>query len=188
MSAPGTRVWFTGDQHWNHGLMVKKRGFPSIEEMNEYLVQAWGKRVHPGDRVYVLGDVSWGAPTPFLDRVPGQLYLINGNHDSKKIIRHPRWVWAREAAYIKVQGQGIHLSHYAFETWRNSHHGSWHLHAHSHGNLAPRGRRWDVGVETHPLSSPWPFEEVQWVLGGSKFEQVDHHKEKEKGHDPLLDL
>ncbi len=186
-------VWFTGDQHWGHSKMVRSdysdRPFSTVEEMNEAMVQAWVERVKPGDRVYHLGDVTWGRFEDVVDRLPGQLYLVLGNHDVNRTAKHSRWIWARDAAYIKVEGQKIHLSHYAFETWRSSHHGSWHLHGHSHGNLAPRGRRLDVGVDNlHdgqyagvPPYAPWAFDEVRLVMDRYRqFRQVDHHRDKVK--------
>ena len=186
-----TNVWFTGDTHFGHAAMLRPdysdRPFDSVEDMNEALIKAWADRVKPGDRVYHLGDVTWGNFDHVADRLPGQLYLVIGNHDAKKTARHSRWIWAKDAAYIKVEGQRIHLSHYAFETWRSSHRGSWHLHGHSHGNLEPRGRRLDVGVDNHepaavmghrPLYSPWSFEQVAALMATRKFAEVDHHRER----------
>ncbi len=189
-------VWFTGDQHWGHAKMMRPdfagRPFANVEEMDEALIQAWVARVQPGDRVYHLGDVIWGNFNSIVDRLPGQLYLVMGNHDEGKTAKHPRWIWAKDAAYFKVNDQKFHLSHYAFETWRSSHHGCWHLHGHSHGSLPPRGRRLDVGVDNHEIvpgiggagfgnawGSPWSFEEVAAVMALRKFVQLDHHAERD---------
>jgi len=175
------RVWFTADTHFGHAAMLRPdycdRPFFSVEEMDHMLLRAWVAHVKPGDRVYHLGDVALRDFDAIADKLPGQLYLIIGNHDSKRTIRHPRWIWAREAAYIMVASQKIHLSHYPFETWRNAHHGAWHLHGHSHGNLLPRGRRMDVGVDTRPDFAPWSFEQIAAIMAGRQYVQVDHHIE-----------
>lgn len=177
MTTGNAGVWFTADHHLSHANVIRHGGrpFATVEQMNESLIQAWVDRVKPGDRVYHLGDVTWGRFEEIVDRLPGQLFLIMGNHDSQKTAKHSRWIWSRDAAYIKVEGQRIHMSHYAFETWRNSHYGSWHLHGHSHGSLPPRGRRMDVGVDTHCEYAPYSFEEVAAVMATRKFEAVDHH-------------
>jgi calcineurin-like phosphoesterase family protein len=52
---------------------------------------------------------------------------------------------------IPVEGEKypkvVVLSHFPLEVWDRKHYGSYHLHGHSHGNLPPRGRRMDVGVD-----------------------------------------
>jgi calcineurin-like phosphoesterase family protein len=175
------QVWFTGDHHWGHPRMREEsfggRPFATTEEMDEAMIQGWVDRVKPGDRVYHLGDFAFTKDLGFIDRLPGQLYLVQGNHDRNRVLKHPRWIWVKDAEYLKVRGQKIHLSHYPFETWRSAHWGAWHLHGHSHGNLAHRGRRMDVGVDGHPDFAPWSFDEVAQVMEGRPFVQVDHHRE-----------
>jgi calcineurin-like phosphoesterase family protein len=53
-------------------------------EMHEYLIEQWNKRVKPTEKVYVLGDFSFGNVTMtkrILDRLLGHKILIKGNHD-----------------------------------------------------------------------------------------------------------
>src|SRR5687767_6574594 len=78
-------IFYTADSHWFHKLMVTRRGFSSVEEMNERLIENWNAVVKKGDRVYHLGDVSLGKPEPtaeILGRLNGTIYLVRGNHDS----------------------------------------------------------------------------------------------------------
>jgi calcineurin-like phosphoesterase family protein len=39
------------------------------------------------------------------------------------------------------------MFHYPIEDWDRVRHGALHLHGHTHGNLANRPGRWDVGVD-----------------------------------------
>lgn len=56
-------------------------------------------------------------------------------------------VWVRDYAKIKIQNQKVILCHYAFRTWDCTHHGSYNLYGHSHGNLPPIGKQLDVGID-----------------------------------------
>ena len=79
--------YYIADCHFFHrGLNEKmdKRGFADAEEMNEYMIQKWNKKVRPKDEVVILGDFSMekGERTnEILRRLHGRLYLIEGNHD-----------------------------------------------------------------------------------------------------------
>ncbi len=171
------KVWFTSDTHFGHAASIKycDRPFGSVEEMNEALIQNWTQRVQKGDRVYHLGDFAFCDPGPILDRLPGQLFLVAGNHDQSKTLKHPRWIKVAPYKEIRVGGHKIVLSHYAFETWNQAHHGAWHLHGHSHGNLPHRGKRMDVGVDCTDYA-PASFEAVSDVMATREFVAVDHHR------------
>lgn len=174
--------WVTADNHFDHPAQAARRGYSSVEEMNELMVKLWNELVKPGDLVRVLGDFALSKrPGHFLDRLAGHLVLVYGNHDkeNKKVIRHPRWQSVVPYLEVKHNKQLIVMSHYAFETWRNSHYGSLHLHGHSHGSLAPRGRRMDVGVDPQgmrPLSLPVAVAQ----LNALPIYQSDYHVPKSK--------
>jgi calcineurin-like phosphoesterase family protein len=44
-------------------------------------------------------------------------------------------------------------------TWEKSHKGSWHVFGHSHQELPPYGKSFDIGVEGHNYA-PWSLEEI----------------------------
>ncbi len=79
--------YYISDLHFFHRSMntrMDNRGFSSVEEMNEYMVKAWNLRVHRGDEVVILGDLSIGKKEEteeILKRLKGKKYLITGNHD-----------------------------------------------------------------------------------------------------------
>ena len=53
-------IYFTSDLHFNHrrAFIYGARGFSSIEEMNEALVQRWNSIVTEEDEVYLA--TKWG--------------------------------------------------------------------------------------------------------------------------------
>lgn len=180
------QYFFTSDHHFGHAGVLKhtERPFPSIKEMDEALIAAWNSRVKQGDSVYHLGDFSFHKrpeTESILRRLQGQKFIVLGNHD--KILRKGEWAgfaWMKDYYELRVpaellESRKIVLCHYGIESWAKAHYGSVHLHGHSHGTLAPRGRRMDVGVDTHPELAPYSLEEVIEVMRSREFVQVDHH-------------
>lgn len=86
-----SKVWFSSDTHFCHdrGFVYEPRGFSSVEEMNEAIVQRWNSVVAPEDTVYLLGDVMLNDNVKgieFLKQLNGQIHILNGNHDTKSRI------------------------------------------------------------------------------------------------------
>lgn len=84
------RTFFISDLHLGHKNIIKfadgHRQGTTIEEHNEWLVTQWNSVVGKADRVYVLGDVVFGAENlKYLDRMKGQKFLVRGNHDKNDI-------------------------------------------------------------------------------------------------------
>lgn len=80
-------IWLISDTHFNHNkeFIWKARGFNSIEEMNNTVIERWNKIVKPGDIVYHLGDVALGdlaASIKILNQLNGKIRLAIGNHDT----------------------------------------------------------------------------------------------------------
>ena len=79
--------YYIADLHFFHENMNTKmdcRGFANVEEMNEYIIEKWNKKVRNNDEVVILGDLSWAkaeVTNELLKRLKGKLYLIRGNHD-----------------------------------------------------------------------------------------------------------
>lgn len=178
-----SKQWFIGCTHFGHESIIKLAGRPyaSVGEMNEALVGNWRRVVREEDLVYILGDFSWGDPTPWLDQLPGLKIMILGNHD-----RRHQWqalaLTGRVFAvheYLKmnvVQPDGsqstLVLFHYPIEDWDERFRGSIHLHAHTHDHrMAQPSLPWLHGShllkpnefvigEARTLPEAWPAELV----------------------------
>ena len=82
-------IFFTSDTHFSHNqsFIYESRGFTSIDEMNEAIVERWNSIVNKEDIVYHLGDVLMGNyDVSILKRLNGHINLIQGNHDSTRKI------------------------------------------------------------------------------------------------------
>lgn len=164
-------IWFTGDQHFNHTNIIEycDRPFATVDEMNAEIVARWNDVVRDGDDVYVLGDFTLGENAwHYFAQLKGNIFILPGCHDHRWI-EHEGFGLTRSQRRVAVLPQlhvlrlkpmPITLCHYAMRTWYRSHHGSFHLHAHSHGRLPPEGlRRMDVGVDAHHFN-PVSLDEV----------------------------
>jgi len=78
-------VWLCTDWHLTHKNMALKyrTGFSSIEEHDDYFIQAWKSNVTKRDKVICLGDMATSARgISILRTLPAeQKHLILGNHD-----------------------------------------------------------------------------------------------------------
>lgn len=118
-------IWLCSDWHFNHNkkFVWGKRGFSSIEEMNEEIIRRHNSVVRPDDDVYVLGDLCLGgadsgdANKALIERLNGRIHIVSGNHCT-----NPRIEMYRTCAnvveinlfsqMIKYKKQYFYLSHF----------------------------------------------------------------------------
>jgi calcineurin-like phosphoesterase family protein len=172
-----TDIWFTSDTHFGHKNIIKfcNRPFKSIQEHDEILIQNWNSLVKQNDEVYHLGDFVLERreyAEKILKRLNGRIRFIRGNHD--KVMKGEilkRFEWVKD--YYEMKGpdkRKIVLCHYAFEVWNKSHHGSWHLHGHSHGTLKFKDiKRLDMGVDTNNYK-PYSIDQIQDIMDKRGFD------------------
>ena len=82
-------IWITSDTHFCHNkeFLWRPRGFSSIEEMNEAIVERWNATIPKGwgAVIYHLGDLALSdteAAIPYIKRLNGEICWIRGNHCS----------------------------------------------------------------------------------------------------------
>jgi len=72
------------------------------------------------------------------------------------------------------------MSHYPILSWNRAHHGSWHLHGHSHGGLMKtnqdyyKRRVMDVGCNNIDYT-PISYQQVKEIMLNRKVSGVDSH-------------
>lgn len=159
------RTFVTSDLqlHFNHRniskFCPKTRGHwdsrNDPDTMNEDMIAMWNNLVSPEDTVYNLGDVAFGSvhdAVKILNRLNGNIILIEGNHD-KKALRDPffakRFTEIHKYLDITYAGHKIIMCHYPFLEWDQMHRGALHFHGHLHGNKTGQEnfRCMDVGFD-----------------------------------------
>lgn len=131
-------TFFVSDHHFGHTktlLEFKRadglplRDFPSVEAMNEHMVERHNAVVAPGDKVYFLGDVTMSHKNlHYLTRMNGRKVLIKGNHDIAKPSQYAPFFYDIRATHVLA---GLVLSHIplhpqSMDRWKANVHG--HLH------------------------------------------------------------
>ena len=113
------KVWFTSDLHLCHSkpFVYAARGFATVDEMNEKIIENLQAVVGEYDDLYILGDLTLGSllnALPLLRRIPGRVHVIIGNHDTdNRIMAYKHLGWeVRFANVIKYGKYSFFLSHY----------------------------------------------------------------------------
>lgn len=152
-------TYFSSDMHFRHKNIIKysNRPYASIEEMQEGLIANHNSRVRPQDWWFHLGDFAF-APYEYIasivKRLNGKKVMLPGNHDNWEhllklkeagLVDHVFRDW-----FGKIGNHRFHLYHFPIQSWEGAHHGTIHLHGHSHGSTtSPDMLRLDVGVDCH---------------------------------------
>jgi len=164
--------YFIADTHFAHESLIMnfprhrpgtKELFASIEEHDQYLLDAINLRVRREDELFILGDFAWKKPGKYRQQINCRhVSLIRGNHDKPGVCKN---VFG-EVPYvrnIKIRATGdennthlnVVLCHTPMAFWDGSHRGSCHLYGHCHGQrevtlnraLGWHRRSFDAGVD-----------------------------------------
>jgi calcineurin-like phosphoesterase family protein len=127
--------YFIADPHFDHENIVKYCGrpFKDAAEMNALIIDNWNRVVTPKDRVFVLGDFSFGNKdmiAKVIGMLNGNKILVKGNHDNRTItFWKRRGMMAYKNPIYYNRGEFV-LSHepVLFPPIPN-------IHGHTHGNL-----------------------------------------------------
>lgn len=154
--------FFTADQHYGHANIIRfcGRPFGSVEEMDAELSRRHNEVVGPGDTVIHAGDFAFRnarSAQSYLAELRGTHIFVRGSHDE--------WMGrdVHEILELKIEEQHVVVCHYAMRRWPRSHYGSWQVHGHSHGELEPVGKQWDIGVDNNDFY-PVSFERLRRIM------------------------
>ena len=121
-----SKIFVCSDLHFNHDrqFVWGVRGFSSVEEMNEAIIERHNSKVSPEDEVYICGDLCLGGGgeevaaknMALIERLNGRIHVILGNHDTPaRIEMYAMCENVEEIVYatmIHYRGYHFYLSHY----------------------------------------------------------------------------
>lgn len=121
-----SKIFVCSDLHFNHDrqFVWGVRGFNSVEEMNEAIIERHNSKVNPEDEVYICGDLCLGGCVEgitarnqaLIERLNGRIHIILGNHDTPARIEMYRMcknvVEVVYATMIHYRGYHFYLSHF----------------------------------------------------------------------------
>ena len=110
-----SEIFLTSDLHFCHNkeFCYGPRGFSTVDEMNEALVENYNKIVRPDDIVYILGDCVLNdneKGMKLLRSLNGHKYIALGNHDTRDRIE--QYLHIAEAVEF-----GYRFRHKKIELW-----------------------------------------------------------------------
>ena len=114
-------IWITSDWHFCHtkDFLWQPRGFNSIYDMNEAIIQRYNEVVGSNDDVYCLGDCMLNDNELGLwciKQLKGNIHIIRGNHDSDTRIPLYSSCWnvveVCEGKFLNYNNYHFYLSHY----------------------------------------------------------------------------
>lgn len=203
-------IWITADTHYNHknicrGVtdwrnpdgsipIAQTRDFPTIQKMNDIMVNNINSVVMQDDILIHLGDWSFGgfaSIREFYDRlICKNIILILGNHDhhikkNRDEIRELFLKVDKADDEYKIDRYILHLEHYPVLSWKDIKKGNIHLHGHTHlmgNNRFGVGRRMDIGIDGHPEFRPYDLlrEVIPMMLKrpiAYDLGNIDHHSD-----------
>ena len=112
------KIYFTADLHFGHSNILKhspKRPFSDTVDIvahDEWLLDLWKSTVDKRDTVYILGDLTFlksENARHLLEKLPGQKFLIEGNHDG--------WCGRRFASQSSLPWQHVSHGHSNLPRW-----------------------------------------------------------------------
>lgn len=135
-------IFFTADLHFCHNkdFIYNSRGFNSIEEMNEKIVDNFKSEIGSTDELYILGDLMLNDNEKGLEliaSIPGFKWIIIGNHDTQSRIEAYRSLENCDvigfSSLKKISKRNsFYLSHYPTITSNGMEKAPICLHGHTH--------------------------------------------------------
>lgn len=165
-----SNIWLISDTHLGHNkeFIWKPRGFNSVREMNEAIIERWNEVVKYDDVVYHLGDVFLGNlddGIKLVKQLNGKIKLAVGNHDTSARIDALRNLYNFDDIQfgytLKKGKKSFILTHYPSLTgnFDNSKTYSIHGHTHSHNPFCEFDMMYNVNCDAHNCT-PVAWEDI----------------------------
>lgn len=165
---------FVADTHFGHKFMAELRGYDTVEDHDEAMLDRLNGQIHRDSIVWILGDIGIRTNEATLDtvsRIKGRKMLISGNHDSTHPMHRNAWKHQAKALRVfeyvspfqrlKLGGYEVMLSHFPYkgdhydadryEPYRLRDEGFPLLCGHVHHAWKFSGNQWNVGVDVNEL-------------------------------------
>lgn len=155
-------IYVTGDLHLSNNVnrTISARGFNSGEEHTKFIRNLINSQIKNKSAVlYILGDLGFRNEDKnlisFIKSLTPLVKVAIGNHDSVKQLNN---LWkmgvfqdCKHDYSVRYNNNLFYLSHFPLLEWDGFYDNSFHCHAHTHGNLNPYLRAYDVGLDNNDM-------------------------------------
>lgn len=134
-------IWLISDTHLNHDkeFVWKVRGFDSVWDMNNAIIERWNEVVKWDDIVYHLGDFIMGdldTGIKLIKQLNGKIRLATGNHDTLTRLEEFGKLYNIEDIQfgyrLKEGKKSFLLTHYPTLTGNFDNSKTYSIHGHTH--------------------------------------------------------
>lgn len=165
--------WFISDTHFSHEKILQfepdARPFVDIEAHDEFMIQAWNRRVKPDDTILHLGDVCFKPATrlePVMSRLNGKKVLLLGNHDTTPSEEYLKYFDKLLSVY-EDKKQGVIFSHYPLHPSQLEYRYKINVHGHSHSKVLDDKRYVNISCE-HTTLAPIHVDDLYKIIQDRK--------------------
>ena len=198
------KIWISSDFHYGQKNIVRgvsdwrnsegkvpiesTRDFPSVDLMNNTIVNNINSCVGQDDILISLGDFSFGGVEnihKFRERIICKtIYHLYGNHDSNilKNCDNTQELFTELFDYLELEYNKyvFILMHYPISSWNGIRKGHIHLFGHQHSrpeNKFRKGKSMDVGIDSREEFRPYNINEIISIMDKRpiEIELGDHH-------------
>ena len=135
--------YYISDLHFGHAQSIgfNNRPFNNVEEMDEFMINAWREKVKRTDDVYIIGDICYRNEKPawwYVEQLTGHLHLVIGNHDRELLKDNRavgRFVSIEKMMHISDNKRQIHACHFPMAEWNGYYKNAWHVYGHIHNRI-----------------------------------------------------
>jgi len=176
-----SEVYMIGDLHIGHKNILKFRtglgtfrgrtkdansrcSPTTVDEHDQYILDAWNEVVKKRDTVFVLGDVCMDIEKmKIIGKMKGNKILVMGNHDEFNMQVYLKYFYK---VVSLIRYKGYWLSHCPIHPEELR--GRKNIHGHCHSNSVPDERYFNACVEQTNCGQPILFSDIVESTGGYK--------------------
>jgi calcineurin-like phosphoesterase family protein len=165
------KIFFTSDTFFGRKLSSAERGFSSVEEMDDVLIENWNSKVGSNDLVYHLGNFAWDpiSAESSIIHLNGRIHFIGGSYDQHmsevSLIKSNRHFLLPSISYLPKEH--IVLTHWPLLDWPEKKKGSLHIHGGLIKSNIQDGYRFNASVDNWSLS-PVDMDSLKDIIDSHK--------------------
>ena len=146
MAKSESNRYFTSDLHLGHSMAAEKRGFNSVKEHDEFIINTLKEICNKKSTLWILGDIAFKKESlELLNQVPANKKGLYGNHDMMNSTEYLKVLQSMHGFYKYKNMWLSHCPIHPQEMYRCSS----NVHGHIHKN-------------TNSLELPLPYINVNW--------------------------
>lgn len=202
-------VFITSDTHFCHerDFVWAARGYRSVQEHDDGLIDEWNAVVPKNGAVIHLGDFMLNGSAEkcieYANRLNGHIYYVWGNHNGfiKQLYQQALMeqfgtldievyplTWKNKITFVGstvhgvIDGQMYCASHFAHRVWDNIGKGAIFLSGHSHSKDVESNPAFQLHKRldcgVDNFVHPLPWGDIMEIMKGKSIIEVDHHNSK----------